>query len=153
MTEALIYGVDGVSLRGKGNGYMELQLGKSAVRLGEYSHPCLTDLSMCKSGFTLSFWINFEGVQDGSSTIKANDIDIITLTSSKNSILLKIALSVREGKLEMFFCASLLLPSFVFPSSVWKHVHTLDEGLARPEIQSDFYSVVLEFFLRYAISI
>ncbi len=93
MSEATIYGMNGVSLTGKGDAYMEIQLGKAAVRFGEYDHVCLTDLKQCKSGMTLSFWLNCQ--------VSMNDsvqFDLITLTSNFDEPIIKITFLADKGK-------------------------------------------------------
>ena len=88
--KASIYGNEGVSLKGKGSGFLELDTGKAALNLGEYSDICLVESKHCKNGMTITFWIR---IQEAASNGKAidimsikggNPIDIVRVTLINN---------------------------------------------------------------------
>ncbi len=74
---------------------MSLQLGKSAFQLGEYKDTCLTDLGRCRSGMTMSFWIN---CQELKNKINFKRLDLLTLTSDQNEVIVRISLLLDKGE-------------------------------------------------------
>ena len=79
--EATSYGPKGV-FKGDGHGFMEITLGTSALRLGEYTDPCLMKLQNCPSGLSFTFWFN---VQDAEQSV--NTVTLFSIKSSESDIL------------------------------------------------------------------
>lgn len=83
---ASIFGDEGVALKGRGNGFMEVKMGSSALMLGEYREKCLVAPEDCKYGITVTKWIRIEKTISSNKSfdllkMKASDfIDIIRIS-------------------------------------------------------------------------
>ena len=90
--KASIYGNDGVSLKGKGNGFLEIDSAKAALNLGEYSDACLIESKNCKNGMTITFWIRIkESVPNGKV------IDLFSIKGSHFVNIIKVKLINKKG--------------------------------------------------------
>ncbi|XP_065069938.1 uncharacterized protein LOC135694960 isoform X2 [Rhopilema esculentum] len=85
--EATVTGTDGVQLNGKGDGFMEMQVGKAAIRLGEYNHKCMLSLANCDNGLTITFWLRLLEAPGSSNTV-----DLLSLRSSTGFYVIRVAL-------------------------------------------------------------
>ena len=88
--KASIYGNYGVSLKGKGDGFLEVNTGKAALNLGGYSDTCLIKSRLCKNGVTITFWIRIQQSVPNGKVIDLfsiqgnNSIDILTVKLINN---------------------------------------------------------------------
>jgi len=83
--KATIYGNDGVSLKGKGNGYLEIDTGKAALNLGEYKDKCLIESKDCRSGMTMTFWLRIHR-----AVPNRKPIDLLNIKSSSSIDIIKV---------------------------------------------------------------
>lgn len=104
LSEATSYGPKGV-FKGDGHGFMEIKLGTSALRLGEYTDSCLMKLQNCRSGLSFTFWFN---VQDAEQSV--NTVTLFNIKSSESDIL---KISFLKGQSKKFLLKILLIIKFV----------------------------------------
>ena len=83
--KASVYGNDGVSLKGKGSGYLEIDTGKAAMNLGEYKDMCLIESKDCRSGMTMTFWLRIHR-----AVPNRKPIDLLNIKASSSIDIIKI---------------------------------------------------------------
>eukprot|EP00112_Aurelia_sp_Birch-Aquarium-sp1_P004982 Seg1565.3 transcript_id=Seg1565.3/GoldUCD/mRNA.D3Y31 product="Adhesion G protein-coupled receptor L2" protein_id=Seg1565.3/GoldUCD/D3Y31 len=121
LSEATSYGPKGV-FKGDGHGFMEIKLGTSALRLGEYTDSCLMKLQNCRSGLSFTFWFN---VQDAEQSV--NTVTLFNIKSSESDIL-KISF-LKGQKASMIFTindgSTSHKAKFTFSVNSWFHVSVI----------------------------
>ena len=107
--EATVSGTEGVRLNGKGDGFMEMQVGKAAIRLGEYNHKCLLSLANCDNGLTITFWLRLLEAPGGSNTV-----DLLSLKSNTGFYVIRVALESTSSELKCNFISIIIALLLLF---------------------------------------